>query len=83
MPRYMEASASSSPWLSNTFIFPCNSAGGSKTAALFLEEFFDKEIKWAHIDIAGTCWTDKNKGINPSGATGFGVKTLVQWIKNK
>ena len=40
-------------------------------------------IKWAHIDIAGTCWTDKNKGINPSGATGFGVKTLVQWIKNK
>ena len=58
-------------------------AGGSITAALFLEEFFDKEIKWAHIDIAGTCWTDKNNGINPSGATGFGVKTLVQWIKNK
>ena len=58
-------------------------AGGSITAALFLEEFFDKNIKWAHIDIAGTCWTDKNKGIHPSGATGFGVKTLVQWIKNK
>ena len=58
-------------------------AGGSITAALFLEEFFDKDIKWAHIDIAGTCWTDKDKGINPSGATGFGVKTLVQWIKNK
>ena len=58
-------------------------AGGSITAALFLEEFFEKEINWAHIDIAGTCWTDKNKGINPSGATGFGVKTLVQWTKNK
>ncbi len=58
-------------------------AGGSITAALFLEEFFDRDIKWAHIDIAGTCWTDKNKGINPSGATGYGVKTLVQWIKNK
>ena len=58
-------------------------AGGSITAALFLEEFFDKDIKWAHIDIAGTCWTDKNKGIHPSGATGYGVKTLVQWIKNK
>ena len=58
-------------------------AGGSITAALFLEEFFDKDIKWAHIDIAGTCWTDKNKGINPSGATGYGVKTLVKWIKNK
>ena len=58
-------------------------AGGSITAALFLEEFFEPDIKWAHIDIAGTCWTDKSKGINPSGATGFGVKTLVQWIKNK
>ena len=58
-------------------------AGGSITAALFLEEFFDEEIDWAHIDIAGTCWTDKNKGIHPSGATGFGVKTLVQWTKNK
>ena len=58
-------------------------AGGSITAALFLEEFFDNKIKWAHIDIAGTCWTDKNKGIHPSGATGFGVKTIVQWIKNK
>tara|TARA_Y100001968_G_scaffold333934_1_gene401368 strand:- start:3529 stop:4998 length:1470 start_codon:yes stop_codon:yes gene_type:complete len=56
--------------------------GGSITAALFLEEFFDKNINWAHIDIAGTCWTDKNKGINPSGATGFGVRTLVQWIKD-
>ncbi|MDC3137644.1 leucyl aminopeptidase [Prochlorococcus sp. AH-716-I19] len=58
-------------------------AGGSITAALFLEEFFDKNINWAHIDIAGTCWTDKNKGVHPSGATGYGVKTLVQWIKNK
>ena len=58
-------------------------AGGSITAALFLEEFFDSKIKWAHIDIAGTCWTDKDKGVNPSGATGFGVKTIVQWIKNK
>ena len=58
-------------------------AGGSITAALFLEEFFDKNIKWAHIDIAGTCWTDKSKGLNPSGATGYGVRTLVQWIRNQ
>ena len=27
-------------------------AGGSITAALFLEEFFDKNIKWAHIDLS-------------------------------
>ena len=58
-------------------------AGGSITAALFLEEFFDSSINWAHIDIAGTCWTDKNKGLNPSGATGYGVRTLIEWIKSK
>ena len=58
-------------------------AGGSITAALFLEEFFDSNINWAHIDIAGTCWTDKNKGLNPSGATGYGVRTLIDWIKSK
>ena len=56
--------------------------GGSITAALFLEEFFNENINWAHIDIAGTCWADKNKGLNPSGATGYGVRTLVKWIKN-
>jgi len=58
-------------------------AGGSITAALFLEEFLDENINWAHIDIAGTCWTDKNKGLNPSGATGYGVRTLIDWIKSK
>ncbi len=55
-------------------------AGGSITAALFLKEFVNESIPWAHIDIAGTCWTDKDNGINPSGATGYGVRTLVEWV---
>ncbi len=54
-------------------------AGGSITAALFLNEFIKEGIQWAHIDIAGTCWTDKDRDINPAGATGFGVRTLVNW----
>ncbi|KGG11944.1 MULTISPECIES: leucyl aminopeptidase [Prochlorococcus] len=58
-------------------------AGGSITAALFLNEFIDKEIPWAHIDIAGTCWADKDRGIDPAGATGFGVRTLVNWATQK
>ena len=58
-------------------------AGGSITAALFLKEFVNKSIPWAHIDIAGTCWTEKNKGINPVGATGYGVRTLVEWVCNQ
>ena len=57
-------------------------AGGSITAALFLKEFVDKNIKWAHIDIAGTCWTEKNRGLNPQGATGYGVRLLIQWLLN-
>ena len=56
--------------------------GGSITAALFLKEFVNSSIPWAHIDIAGTCWTEKDRDINPKGATGYGVRTLVNWIKD-
>ncbi|WP_320674205.1 leucyl aminopeptidase [Prochlorococcus sp. MIT 1341] len=55
-------------------------AGGSITAALFLKEFVEASTPWAHIDIAGTVWADKDKGINPAGATGYGVRTLLKWI---
>ena len=56
--------------------------GGSITAALFLKEFVKSSIPWAHIDIAGTCWTEKDRDITPKGATGYGVRTLVNWIKD-
>ncbi len=54
--------------------------GGSITAALFLKEFINKNIAWAHIDIAGTVWGEKERGMHPIGATGYGVRTLVNWI---
>jgi leucyl aminopeptidase len=54
--------------------------GGSITAALFLQDFVSKGIPWAHIDIAGTVWSEKGRGQDPAGATGFGVQTLVNWI---
>ena len=54
--------------------------GGSITAALFLKEFVSQDIPWAHLDIAGTVWTDKDRGIDPAGATGFGVRTLINWV---
>ncbi len=46
--------------------------GGAITAALFLKEFIDEGMRWAHLDIAGPVF---NKG-----ATGFGVMTLVEYI---
>ncbi|MCT0225868.1 leucyl aminopeptidase [Synechococcus sp. CS-1328] len=55
--------------------------GGSITAALFLQDFVTKDLPWAHLDIAGTVWSDKGRGMDPAGATGFGVRTLVQWVQ--
>jgi leucyl aminopeptidase len=56
--------------------------GGSITAALFLKQFV-KETPWAHLDIAGPVWADKEDGYNNSGATGFPVRTLVNWVLNQ
>ncbi|MBE9173647.1 leucyl aminopeptidase [Cyanobium sp. LEGE 06143] len=54
--------------------------GGSITAALFLQDFVTKGLPWAHLDIAGTVWSDKGRGLDPAGATGYGVRTLVEWV---
>ncbi|MFN7503167.1 MAG: leucyl aminopeptidase, partial [Dolichospermum sp.] len=51
----------------------------SITAALFLKQFV-KDTPWAHLDIAGPVWADKEHGYNGAGATGFGVRTLVSWV---
>lgn len=51
---------------------------GSITAALFLKQFVN-ETPWAHIDMAGPAMIDKESGINNAGATGFPVRTLVNW----
>jgi len=53
--------------------------GGSITAAQFLQRFVNK-LPWAHLDIAGTAWTDEAKGSTPKGATGFGVRLLNRLV---
>ena len=50
---------------------------GSITAALFLKEFTG-ELPWVHLDIAGTAWAEDVKPYQPKGATGVGVRTLVE-----
>lgn len=57
-----------------------NSGGrmaGMITAGLFLGEFAE-ETPWVHVDIAGTSDLDKAQGYNHKGATGAGVRLLVQ-----
>jgi leucyl aminopeptidase len=53
--------------------------GGAITATLFLKQFV-KDTPWAHLDVAGPVWTDKESGYNNAGATGFPVRTLVNWV---
>ncbi len=54
--------------------------GGASTAGLFLKEFV-KDVKWCHIDIAGTAFLEKPQKEFIAGATGAGVRTLLNYLK--
>jgi leucyl aminopeptidase len=54
---------------------------GTITAAKFLENYINKGQKWAHLDIAGTSWMDADRGWRPKGASGFGVRLLINYLK--
>ncbi len=66
-----------------TNLAPTRNAG-SATAAAFLESFVDKDIPWAHIDIAGTAWNvGSRQSYAPSkGASGVMVRTFVQLARS-
>lgn len=49
--------------------------GGSIHAALFLKQFIEEDVRWAHLDIAGPAYNAKG------GATGFGVRTLLELVR--
>ena len=59
-------------------------AAGTITAAAFLRNAIE-ETPWVHIDIAGVAWTQagtKEKPYNPKGATGFGVRLVMDYLQN-
>jgi leucyl aminopeptidase len=56
-------------------------AGGTLSAAQFLSKFVEGDVKWAHIDIAGTAWRGKPSGTQVSGPTGYGIRLLVDLAK--
>jgi leucyl aminopeptidase len=51
--------------------------GGAITGALFVKEFAG-DLPWVHMDIAGTAWAEEAAPYQPKGATGVGVRTLVE-----
>lgn len=61
-------------------------SGGRKghpiMGGIFLKQFIQNNTPWAHIDIAGTSKNDKADGLNPIGANGFGIRLMLEFIKN-
>ncbi|MDD4615946.1 MAG: leucyl aminopeptidase [Alphaproteobacteria bacterium] len=55
---------------------------GSIAAAQFLQRFVKKNAPWAHIDIAGMAWLDKDVSYCPKGASAFGVRLLDRFISD-
>lgn len=53
---------------------------GASTAAAFLEFFTD--YPWAHIDLSSSHWAGKGKSYMRGGANGFGVQTMVEYLKD-
>jgi leucyl aminopeptidase len=58
-----------------------NSGGrnsGVSTSAKFIEHFTEG-YPWAHLDIASVAWTTAERdALTPKGATGYGVRLLVE-----
>ena len=60
-------------------------AAGTITAAAFLANSVGN-VPWVHFDIAGTAWiqpSTKSKSYNAHGATGFGVRLVVDYLTNQ
>jgi leucyl aminopeptidase len=55
---------------------------GAGLGATFIGYFVDKEMPWAHLDIAGVNWTSKGNAVTPKGASGFGVRLLDELARD-
>ena len=53
---------------------------GTIMGAVFIQEFVDK-AKWAHLDIAGTAWSDAVRPHQAKGPTGVAIRTLIKMIE--
>ncbi|MGH7550477.1 MAG: leucyl aminopeptidase [Gemmatimonadota bacterium] len=57
--------------------------GGASNAAAFLKFFVSDGIPWVHLDIAGTAWVNKQKAYHPVGATGAGVRLVIEYLSRR
>ena len=54
---------------------------GTATAAAFLKPFTG-DFPWVHLDIAGTAWTSNERPYVPKGGSAYGVRLLIDYLKN-
>jgi leucyl aminopeptidase len=59
--------------------------GGAQKGAAFIREFTGG-LPWAHLDIAPVAYLDREEGTGPTqprGASGFGVRTLLEYLTSR
>lgn len=54
--------------------------GGAITGALFIQDFVPAQTQWAHLDIAGPSFAEKDTPLTPRGGTGFGIQMLAEYL---
>ena len=54
---------------------------GTIIGAAFIKEFVG-DTTWAHLDIAGTAWSDETKPFRSKGPTAIAVRTLINLVEN-
>jgi leucyl aminopeptidase len=47
---------------------------------MFLKQFVDEGVPWAHIDVAGVATKEASAPHGPECATGFGVRLLIEYL---
>lgn len=70
-------------YLKSDFADIKNSSGrnGSLVTSAYFLYMFAGETPWVHLDIAGTAWNEKDKPYMPKGASGIGVRLLLDVVK--
>ncbi len=59
------------------------SDAGATEGGLFLKEFVGEGIPWVHLDIAGTAYVESPTTLVHAGATGWGVKLLLEFFRKE
>jgi leucyl aminopeptidase len=55
---------------------------GTITAGLFLQHFVG-DMKWVHLDVAGTAYAESDLVVMPKGPTGLPVRTFVEFVRGR